>query len=338
MFGRRVKVASKTIAVYGAGAWGTALGIHLAKKGHSVLLWSNEPKILATMISTRCNDRYLPGVKLPDQLEVTAHLHDVAQLPNWLIAVPSHAFSAVLSQASALNNRPEQISWASKGLCSQTGGLLHHAAYQIIDQSQDIAVISGPSFAREVALGMPTAVTIGASSDAAAHFWSNCFSSETFSVYTTSDLMGVQIGGAVKNVIAIAAGMSDGLGYGANARCALITRGLSEMSKLAAAMGADPRTLMGLSGVGDLVLTCTDDQSRNRRCGYRLGQGQCLTDIQRVIGQVIEGVMAAKQVESLARAMGLSMPITSMVLAVLQQDVTAAEAFDRFFSHSPVPE
>lgn len=331
-------MAKATIAVFGAGAWGTALGIHLANNGHPTLMWSNEPKVLAGIAFAKSNDRYLPGIQFPPNLRVTSHLQELAEIPNWLLVIPSHAFTQVLSQAWEVNPKPDHILWATKGLCSETGELLHQAARAVVGETQGLAAISGPSFAREVAEGMPTAVTLAASVPSEAEFWSQCFASKLFSVYTSTDLIGVQIGGAVKNVVALAAGMSDGLGYGANARCALITRGLAEMTQLAARMGADPKTVTGLSGVGDLILTCTDDQSRNRRCGYRLGQGETLAEIKQSIGQVVEGVTAAEQVSRLAASLDLHMPVTEMMLAILHEKMTAIEAFTELFSQQPMPE
>ena len=319
-------MAKAEIAIFGAGAWGTALGIHLANNGHPTLMWSNESNVLESINCVRSNERYLPGVIFPDNLQVTGSLQEAANISNWLIVVPSHAFTEVLTHAWQLNSSPQHILWATKGLCAVSGGLLSEAARGIVGDTQRLSLLSGPSFAKEVATSMPTAVTLAATTPTEADFWAHCFTSKTFKVYTSSDLVGVQIGGAVKNVIALAAGMSDGLGYGANARCALITRGLAEMLQLAEQLGADPRTATGLSGMGDLILTCTDDQSRNRRCGYRLGQGESLENIKHSIGQVVEGVGATEQVSRLAAKFHVAMPVTSMVQAILSQQQTARHA------------
>jgi len=331
-------VVNTEIAIFGAGAWGTALGIHLANNGHPTTLWSHRSADIPDIVRTKINQRYLPDIRFPDNLDVTDCLEKVAAIPNWLLAIPSHAFTEVFTQAWRFGAQPKHILWATKGLCSKSGRLLHQVVQQIVGQVQPVALLSGPSFAREVALGMPTAVTIAASDGAESDFWASCFACKTFNVYTSKDIIGVQVGGAVKNIIALAAGMSDGLGYGANARCALITRGLAEISALATTLGADLQTSLGLSGVGDLILTCTDNQSRNRRCGYRLGQGETYTEIQQSIGQVIEGVSAVEQVSQLAQALKLNMPITQMLMMILKGQKTPAAAFNDFFAQDPMPE
>lgn len=326
-------MATTEIAIFGAGAWGTALAIHIARQGHQVVLWSYDPAVMTDIATTQTNQRYLPGIIVPDNLQVVVNIQEAAMLAHWLIVVPSHAFTTVLSQAWSINSKPQHLLWATKGLCPQTGGLLHEAARDIVGPTRGLAMISGPSFAREVALGMPTALTLATSVASESEFWQACLASHRLSIDTTYDLIGVQIGGCVKNVIALAAGMSDGLGYGANARCALITRGLTEMIELALCLGADSRTLTGLSGIGDLILTCTDNQSRNRRCGYALGQGKSLPDIQQTIGQVIEGITAAEQVNKLAQTFAIKMAITEMMVAVLRQAISPQEALNELLFH-----
>ena len=327
-------MATTEVAIFGAGAWGTALGMHLARQGHKVMLWSYDPTVLTDIAATKTNQRYLPGVTIPDNLQVVVNIQEAAMLSHWLIAVPSHAFTTVLSQVWAINPNPQHLLWATKGLCPQTGRLLHEAARDIVGPTRGLGMVSGPSFAREVALGMPTALTLATSAASESEFWYGCLADHKLSIDTTHDLIGVQIGGCVKNVIALAAGMSDGLGYGANARCALITRGLTEMIQLAVSLGADPGTLTGLSGIGDLILTCTDDQSRNRRCGYALGQGKSLPDIKQTIGQVIEGTTAAEQISRLAQIFAIKMPVTEMMVAVLRQAISPREALNALLSHS----
>ena len=328
---------AQEIAIFGAGAWGTALGVHLAKNGHATWLWSNEPKVLAGMALAKSNDRYLPGVPFPPNLKVTSDLNELAQLPNWLMVIPSHVFSDVLREAWQLN-QPKHIAWATKGLCGESGTLLHEAARAIVGDEFPLSAISGPSFAKEVAKGLPTAVTVASSQTDSANFWADCLSNDYFQCYTTTDLVGVQIGGAVKNILAIAAGMSDGLGYGANTRCALITRGLAEMTTLAVTLGAKSKTLTGLAGMGDLVLTCTDNQSRNRRFGFGLGEGKSPEEVKEAIGQVVEGIIAAEQVSQLAKSHNVAMPITQCIKAILDGELSASDGLRSLFSGKPVSE
>lgn len=244
-----------------------------------------------------------------------------------LVVVPSHVFGDVLLQLKPHLRSDSRIVWATKGLEKETGRLLQDVAREILGDTIPLAVISGPTFAKELAAGMPTAIAL-ASTDAqfADDLQQKLHCGKSFRVYNNPDFIGVQLGGAVKNVIAIGAGISDGIGFGANARTALITRGLAEMSRLGAALGADPTTFMGMAGLGDLVLTCTDNQSRNRRFGMMLGQGENVDEAQRIIGQVVEGYRNTKEVRALASRVGVEMPITEQIYQVLYCEKSAREA------------
>ena len=299
----------------------------LARNGSQVALWGRDPQHLQQMRGERCNQRYLPDEKFPDGLELVDDLEaaiDTAQ--DILIAVPSHAFGGVLQSFARLELRDKRLSWATKGFEPQTGRLLHEVAAATLGEGIPKAVLSGPTFAREIARGLPAAVTIGSSSVALAEELAGKFRNDRFRVYTSDDLIGVQLGGGVKNVLALAAGIADGLGFGANTRSALITRGMAELMRLGVALGGRQETFMGLAGLGDLVLTCTDDQSRNRRAGLILGGGGTLEEAEATIGQVIEGVRAAREVSRLARRNVVEMPITEQVELVLYQGKSPDQA------------
>ena len=273
------------------------------------------------MAQQRLNQKYLPDIRLPDTLQVTADLAEaVASSRDILLVVPSHAFADTLRQIKPLLQPDARLAWATKGLEPETGRLLQDVARDILGDDVSLAVFSGPTFAKEMAVGMPTAISLSSSD---AEFISRLSDllhcAKSFRVYTNPDFIGVQLGGAVKNVIAIGAGMADGIGFGANARTALITRGLTEMCRLGCAMGAKKDTFMGMAGLGDLVLTCTDNQSRNRRFGLLLGQGQAVDAAMESIGQVVEGYRNAKEVYNLAQRVGVEMPITEQIYQVLYQ-------------------
>lgn len=319
--------------VVGAGSWGTALAIQLARNQTPTLLWGRDPDQVAAMIRTRHNEQYLPQIPFPSSLEpvenLEAALHRAGQI---LVAVPSCAFRSVVEHLA--NHLPHRISfiWATKGLEPNTGQLLHEVVAEVLGSAWPMAVISGPTFAREVAAGLPTAVTVAASEPGVAARLAGCLHGDTFRVYTSEDLIGVQLGGAIKNILAIAAGISDGLGFGANTRAALITRGLTELIRFALARGAQRETLMGLSGLGDLVLTCTDDQSRNRRLGLALAQGKQLNEAVALIGQAVEGAVAARVVADQARRFGVEMPIVEQVYQVLYADQRPKQAVEALCS------
>jgi len=307
---------SGAIAVLGPGSWGTALAILLARNGYDVRLWGLETDIPA-LLSHHENRRFLPGIALPDnlrpELDLAAAIDGVDEI---LVVVPSHAFSAVIEKVRAGRPEPVSISWATKGFDPASSGLLSHVAQRLAPDCST-AVISGPTFAAEVARGLPTAITVASSDAEHAERLADYLHSPTFRAYTSTDLIGVQVGGAAKNVMAIAAGISDGLGFGANARAALITRGLAEIGRLGSALGGQPETFMGLAGLGDLALTCTDDQSRNRRMGLALARGLTIEEAKTEIRQEVEGVGTAKVVRHKALDLGVEMPITDAVYRVL---------------------
>lgn len=316
------------ITVLGAGSYGTALAISLASNGHRTLLWGHNPEHIANLKRDRANEAFLPGIALPDLLIPEADLATaLAASNNVLVVVPSHVFGLVLEQAKPLLRDDARIIWATKGLEPETGRLLQEVARDIVGDKYPLAVLSGPTFAKELAAGLPTAISI-AGTDVAfiKDLVELLHSPKRLRVYENDDFIGLQLGGAVKNVIAISAGMSDGIGFGANARTALITRGLVELTRLGEAMGAKASTFMGMAGLGDLVLTCTDNQSRNRRFGLALGKGQGVEEAQVEIGQVVEGYRNTKEVYALANRLGVEMPITEQVYKVLYQGGTPHEA------------
>jgi glycerol-3-phosphate dehydrogenase (NAD(P)+) len=273
------------------------------------------------MQTDRMNHKYLPDIRLPDTLEVTGDLTEaVTASQNILVVVPSHAFADTLKQIKPHLLPNARVAWATKGLEPETGRLLQDVARDILGDDVSLAVLSGPTFAKELALGLPTAISLSSTDNEFITVLSDLLHcGRTFRVYTNPDFIGVQLGGAVKNVIAIGAGMADGIGFGANARTALITRGLAEMCRLGCALGAQKETFMGMAGLGDLVLTCTDNQSRNRRFGLLLGQGSGVDAAMKSIGQVVEGYRNAKEVFNLAARVGVEMPITEQIYQVLYQ-------------------
>jgi len=316
-----------SIAVIGAGSWGTALAMQLARNGVPTQLWGRDPSQMAAMADERCNPRYLPGLTFPAGLTPSADLDaTLAASDHLLLAVPSHAFRDTLKQIAPHLKAGARIAWATKGLEPGSRRLLHQIIEEELGHDQPCAVISGPTFAKEVAKGLPTAVTVASREESIATFFASCLHGGTFRAYTASDVVGVELGGACKNVLAIAAGIADGLGFGANTRAALITRGLAELMRLGVKLGGQPETFMGLAGLGDLVLTCTDDQSRNRRVGLALGQGRSLEEAIAAIGQAVEGVKSAPEVHHLAQQEGVEMPITEQVYRVLYEGETARDA------------
>ncbi len=326
------------IAVIGAGSWGTALAIHLAQNKQTVRLWDHDPKHIHAMQKTRCNARYLPNVAFPKSLKLYTDLAEaVSNLEDILLVVPSHAFRNILQSLKPLITAKTRIAWGTKGIDPASHQLLHHIAEEILGK-RSLAVLSGPSFAAEVAKGLPTAVSVASNSKNFASDLVHRFNHKMFRVYTSNDLIGVQLGGAVKNVIAIAVGVSDGLGYGANARSALITRGLAEIMRLGRAMGAKQNTFFGLSGIGDLILTCTDNQSRNRRLGLAIAGGADLKSAEKTIGQVVEGVHTAAQVMFLAEKHQVDLPICKQVNRIIRNEVSLETAVIELLSRQPKPE
>lgn len=328
---------SDTLAVLGAGSWGTALAIALARRGHAVRLWTLLPADADSMNALRVNAQFLPDIVLPPPLVATADLAAaLADATGVLVAVPSRAFREVLESAAPLLPVRE-IAWATKGFEEDSGKLLHQVVAEVLGDVARVA-ISGPSFAGEVALGLPTALAVASPDAAAAAAWVGRLHGDTLRAYRSDDIVGVQVGGAVKNVLAIAAGIADGLGFGANARAALITRGLAEVRRLGLALGAQAETFLGLSGVGDLVLTCTDNQSRNRRVGLALAQGSSAEQAVASLGQVAEGVVTARAVRQLAERLGVSMPICGEVYRVLYEQRDPHQAVQALLAREPSAE
>ncbi|MBA3535432.1 MAG: NAD(P)-dependent glycerol-3-phosphate dehydrogenase [Tatlockia sp.] len=322
-----------TIAILGAGSWGTAVAIHLAKCGNRVLLWGHNSQHVQDMIKERINQRYLPEVIFPDLLRPLVELKDCLQeADDVIVAVPSHAFSNLLIQLS----KPQKgLAWLTKGVDPLSHKLLSQVVAEHWGENFPIAVISGPSFAGEVANFLPTALTLASNNLIYQKSIQTLLHRSNLRVYLSNDVIGVQLCGAVKNVLAIACGISDGLGFGANAKAALITRGLAEMTRLGIKMGAREETFMGLAGVGDLVLTCTDNQSRNRRFGLQLGNGVNIGEAEKQIGQVVEGKYNAAQICALAEQFQVEMPICTQVKALLQGQVSPQEATKNLMNRSP---
>ena len=315
------------VAVLGAGSWGTALAIQFARSGRPTRLWGRDSARLTAMAQDRRNERYLAAGTFPQSLslepELAAALRGACDV---LIAVPSHAFRTLLGAIAPLLAPQMRLAWATKGFELPSGLLPHQVAREVLGPKRAVAVLSGPTFAREVGAGLPTAMTIASSDAAFAKALAQDLSSAQFRAYTSTDITGVEVGGAVKNVLAVGAGLSDGLGFGANTRVALITRGLAEMMRLGVALGAQRDTFMGLAGLGDLVLTCTDDQSRNRRFGLELAAGKTASQALAAIGQVVEGYPAAKALHAVAARAQVEMPLGEGVYQVLYAGVPAREA------------
>jgi glycerol-3-phosphate dehydrogenase (NAD(P)+) len=314
---RRISTASR-IAIVGAGSWGTALAVQFARAGHPAALWARDHEHAAAMQRERRNARYLPDTPFPASLQATSDLSAaIADADDVLVAVPSHAFRELLTALAALPLR--RLCWATKGFELESGLLPFQIAAQLLPASLPTAVLSGPTFAREVGSGLPTAMTIASTDSDYAHRLAERISTETFRAYTATDVVGVEVGGATKNVYAIGAGICDGIGFGANTRIALITRGLAEMTRLGVALGGRQETFMGLAGIGDLVLTCTDDKSRNRRFGLMLAAGADPHDALREIGQVVEGYIGARAVHRVALRHKVPMPIVEQINRVLHE-------------------
>ncbi|GMQ97432.1 MAG: NAD(P)H-dependent glycerol-3-phosphate dehydrogenase [Gammaproteobacteria bacterium] len=321
------------IAVLGAGAWGTALAILSARLGNETLLWERNKAVAVILGSDRINNRYLPDVVFPSALTVTDDLeYCIKTASQVLVAIPSIGFVQLIERLKPLLSQAQGIAWATKGLEHGQGRLLNEVVAQTLGADFPAAVLSGPSFALEVARDNPTAVTLAANDEALASRWVERLHSEFFRIYTSHDLPGVCLGGAYKNVLAIAAGISDGLAFGHNARAALITRGLAEMMRLGLKMGGRAETFMGLAGLGDLVLTCTGDLSRNRRLGIKLAEGMPLDKATESIGQVTEGVDTARVLAELGRGYHEELPIADQVYQVLFEKVSPRAAVHALMS------
>ena len=317
----------KGITVLGAGSWGTALAIRLANNHNTPCLWGHEADFMETLSRERQNPLYLPGFRFPENLNIETDLSRAVQANrDLLVVVPSHAFREVLTGVAPLLNEKSRIAWATKGLEHVSGKFMSDVFEDVLGSSYPAAVVSGPTFAREVAADLPTALTVASNNPVFANDMASRLHGGTMRAYTSDDMLGVQLGGTVKNVLAIGTGIADGMQFGANSRAALITRGLAEIIRLGDAMGARRETLMGLSGVGDLILTCTDDQSRNRRLGLALGTGTSIEIALKEIGQVVEGYNTAREVVQLAKQYRVELPISEQVYRVLHEGLAPAEA------------
>ena len=319
------------IAVLGAGSWGTALATLIARNGHETILWGRDSAVVSAIDTTHENPRYLPGIPLPPSLRATTDLAACVKDADWiLVVVPSDAFAETVAAIAPLKRADAGVAWATKGFEPGSGRFLHEVASEHFDVP--LAVVTGPSFAKEVAQGLPTALTVHGPDADFNEIVANSLHTSTFRAYTGNDMLGAELGGAMKNVLAVATGVADGMNLGLNARAGLITRGLNEMMRLNQALGGQAVTLMGLAGLGDLVLTCTGDLSRNRRLGLALGRGQSISEAVREIGQVVESVQTADEVMRLAARHGVELPISEAVQLTLHGTITPAEGLARLLS------
>ncbi|MDP2880641.1 MAG: NAD(P)H-dependent glycerol-3-phosphate dehydrogenase [Azonexus sp.] len=325
------------ISLLGAGAWGTALSIAFAGK-HELTLWSREEDVAADLKATRENHRFFPGYKLPDSVAVTTDFAAaVAAAELLIVATPIAGLRPTVERLKAIGCRLPVL-WVCKGFEAGTGKLPHQVVSEALGQQALCGALSGPSFAEEVAAGQPTAVALAGNDPAFAREAARQLHTARLRIYANDDLVGVEVGGAVKNVLAIATGVCDGLGLGLNSRAALMTRGLAEIARLGLALGADRQTFMGLAGMGDLILTCTGDLSRNRRVGLALAQNKPLPRILEELGHVAEGVYTAREVDRLASQLGVDMPISAAVAAVLDGRLNAAQAVEQLMARDPKEE
>ncbi|PIE44840.1 MAG: glycerol-3-phosphate dehydrogenase [Gammaproteobacteria bacterium] len=328
---------STKVAVLGAGSWGTALAVNCARVvDQTVYLWGHLPEHIDKLVEARENTEFLPGIQLNRSIIPTNDISVIYDCDMILLVVPSFAFREVLQRIQPYFSN-QAIGWAIKGFDKTTNDLLSHTFTQLYP-NRDHAVVAGPSFAKEVAKGLPTAVTVAGNTLTFANDYAQFLHNDMLRTYTSDDIIGAQIGGALKNVIAIAAGIADGLGFGANTRAALITRGLTEISRIGRCAGAQSKTLMGLSGLGDLMLTCTDNLSRNRRFGLLLGQGKDIDTALKIIGQTVEGVTTAVEAHHYAQKYHVRAPITEVVEGIISNRISVDEAMKKLLSHQPRPE
>ncbi|MGE0386968.1 MAG: NAD(P)H-dependent glycerol-3-phosphate dehydrogenase [Gammaproteobacteria bacterium] len=327
------------IMVAGAGSWGTALAIMLARAGAPTLLWGRDPAHMATLAAERRNGRYLPGVSFPPALELSHDLDaGLARSSTVVVATPLGGVAALLERVARRSRPLPRLVWACKGIEPGTLRLVHEIAEAVLGPGVEHGVLSGPTFAAEVVAGQPTAAVIATASTALAQDMVSRLHGGSLRIYSNPDVVGVELAGAVKNVLAIGAGIADGLGFGANTRAALVTRGLAEMVRMGVALGARPATFTGLAGLGDLVLTCTDDKSRNRRLGIALGRGMDLAQALAGIGQAVEGVPTAAALRALAARHAVQMPISDAVAQVLDGKCRPDDAVRTLLARDPAPE
>lgn len=321
------------IAVLGAGSWGTALALQLDRSGSHCMLWDRDTENLEKVRNTRFNERYLPGIDIPESIVIEKDmLTAVKAADHVLVVTPSHAFASVMKTIREVLVPGQGVAWACKGFEPGSGRLLHQVAVELLPKNTPLAIVTGPSFAKEVAMNLPTAVTVAGTDSEFTRIMAGALHGGRFRAYTSEDMVGAELGGAVKNVMAVATGICDGMALGDNARAALITRGLAEMMRLGAALNAKPETLMGLAGAGDLILTCTGDLSRNRRLGLKLGAGKTLEQALDEIGQVVEGVNSAAEVQRLAILHDINMPITEQVNGIIHHGWDPAEGVARLMA------
>jgi glycerol-3-phosphate dehydrogenase (NAD(P)+) len=317
---------TESVAVLGAGSWGTALAIHLARNDLQVNLWGHQAEHIAALIEQRENCAYLPGFPLAanikPQVSLQAAISDCGYV---LVAIPSKGFRSLLQTLKPMLTDDAALFWASKGFEIDTGLLLHEVVEQELPGYR-YGIISGPTFASEVARGLPAAIACAGNHQATTAAFAELLHGRHFRAYTSSDIIGVELGGALKNVLAIAVGVADGLGFGANTRAALMTRGLSEIMRLGTRLGAEQETMMGLAGLGDIILTCTDNQSRNRRFGIAIGQGMSVAQAEIEVGQTVEGLRAAKAIHNMASQLELELPIIREVYRVLYEHKNPQDA------------
>ena len=325
-----------SIGVIGAGAWGTALAIHLAKLHEQIFLWGRDSTALEQLINVKENQRYLTGITVPDNIVACPELATlISQSTHLIVAVPSTTMRTMMQSINQHAGAQLQgVIWACKGLEQDSGKFLHQVAQEELSNNINTAILSGPSFAQEVGQGLPTAVTIASENEDFAKQVAQLFHHALFRTYVSTDVTGVEIGGAFKNILAIASGINDGLSFGSNARAALITRGIAEMMRFGKQLNVNLETFSGLSGIGDIVLTCTDDKSRNRRFGLGLGAGKTADEVQTQIGQVVEGKYAAEVIFNLAQRLNIELPITSQVYEVIYHDKPAREAVEDLLSRA----
>ena len=331
--------AVRRVAVLGSGSWGTALAALIARNGEDTVLWGRDAAVVQAIDAAHENPRYLPGIPLPDTLAATTDLAAaLAGADLVLVVVPSHAFAETLRALAPHRPADAGVAWATKGFEPGSGRFLHEVAAEVLGEGVPLAVVTGPSFAKEVAQGLPTALTVHSDDAGFAKTVAEALHGPAFRAYTGDDMLGAELGGAMKNVLAVATGVADGMQLGLNARAGLITRGLNEMLRLNQALGGKAETLMGLAGLGDLVLTCTGDLSRNRRLGLALGRGQLIADAVREIGQVVESVQTADEVMRQAERAGVELPISEAVRAVLHGRMTPADGLRRRLAREQKPE
>lgn len=326
-------VKAPVIAVLGAGSWGTGLALQLDRSGCHCILWDRDTENILQIRSTRCNQRYLPGIEIPTSIEIeTDMITAVKAADHVLLVTPSHAFASIISGIRGVLVPGQGIAWACKGFEPGSGRLLHEVAQELLPADTPLAIVTGPSFAKEVARNLPTAVTVAGSDSVFTSIIASALHGGRFRAYTSDDMIGAELGGAVKNVMAVATGICDGMNLGNNARAALITRGLAEMMRLGVALRAKPETLMGLAGAGDLILTCTGDLSRNRQLGLLLGKGRTLEQALEEIGQVVEGVNSSAEVQRLATQHGINMPISEQVNGIIHHGWDPVEGVARLLA------